>query len=710
MFFKETEYEGWTNWETWNTYVMLDNEQEHHNAVRKIVADGGNPKDIENYAIPTVIAWTNNNSLESAQEWNDLPEDERSDPHYDSLSDGARDLVDKFIGPPDLGDINAADNMVDPDLVNWQEIHTRIAQDVWEDETYDTPDQFNDEANPYLQEFVPDNPDDIKFASIHQSLAGTDVPLYDTWTGLRLPWAKTANVEGAGPYLRRILKQPGKKLMTDEGQQFLQYLASLGEDVDPLTPWLAAQYKKGNIGFRSDLEDVFSGKSLVRLDQGDGKDILDREFIEQMAQWYNATDHPTRQGMNIQEMDLYEVVRATQSHQAALQRQQELDEAKQQAIKSGADIVHTFDNGYTVKELDPDDLWSEGKLLGHCIGGAGYIDSLRRGDIEVFSLRDPEGLPHATWHYNRNGELEELQGKSGEPSGEYYDMFKEWAEFNDRPYETNRGLEYYNLGDIEDWWTFWQVYSGSGDGAYGVALEMANEELHEEAEIDWGPVRVNRVVDDLLSHVGFGVDLDPVRDVFESVVSADMLGEFIEAFDDAVQTGDLDKNDPLLVPFKNYIEDFTDPMTGELVTNGDGSYDPYTRKMHNPKTRHPDDPEYLRTPREKYEKENLMPLFTEQQDWHSRLVDMRGAYHDHPTWMNPDDFVYQVGQGDPRIVPWWDENGTQDPNNNISWSDQGLYKDLVKEKGKTILQEPWLGPASPYFNRYEPELRDRFGQ
>ena len=163
----EADYQGWTNWETWNTYVMLDNEQEHHNAVRKIVADGGTPKDIENYAIPTVIAWTNNNSLEGAQEWNDKPEEERSDPHYDGLSDGARDLVDKFIGPPDLGDINAADNMVDPDLVNWQELHTRIAQDVWENEAYDTPDQFNDEANPYIQQ--PEPPSEW-LSSVHGSL------------------------------------------------------------------------------------------------------------------------------------------------------------------------------------------------------------------------------------------------------------------------------------------------------------------------------------------------------------------------------------------------------------------------------------------------------------------------------------------------------------------------------------------------------------
>ena len=43
----EADYQGWTNWETWNVYVALDNEQESHNAMRKLVADGGTPQDLE---------------------------------------------------------------------------------------------------------------------------------------------------------------------------------------------------------------------------------------------------------------------------------------------------------------------------------------------------------------------------------------------------------------------------------------------------------------------------------------------------------------------------------------------------------------------------------------------------------------------------------------------------------------------------------------
>jgi hypothetical protein len=715
MFFKKADYEGWTNWETWNTYLMLNNEQPMHEALNKIVRDGGTPQNIHDFAVQTVIADHNATALKDAQEWNSVPEDERVDSNYQDLLDSlgldsiedASDNVRKFhdllrLGP-DTADYTP--DLIDPDLVNWQEIHERTAQGIWEDEAYDTPDQFNDEANPYLQDFVPDNPDDIKFsASIHQSLAGTNDQIYDTWTGLRLPWAKTANVDGAGPYLKRVLKQPGKKMMTDEGQRFLQFLALLGEEVDPLTPWLVSQYKKGDLKLT---DNYLGGTAFVRLDQGDGNDVLNRDFIEKMAQWYNATDHPTRQSFNIQEMDLWEVVRQTEQHQQALEKEAELNKAKQEAIESDAETVYTFDNGYTVKKLDPEDLWAEGKLLGHCIGGHDYRYRLERGDIEVYSLRDPEGLPHVTWHYNDNedGDLEELQGKSGEPTGEYRQMFEEWSNLNNKPTSVNSGLRYFNLGDIDNWWDFWNLYSGYGDGDYGLAIERANEQLHEDVEIDWGPVRVDDIVRDLFSDDDNTKENLTAEDLIKPVIEAGLVGEFIQELEKSVNNGEIDSSDPLLTPFKNLVEDFTDPSTGELVMNGIHFYDPSKRQINNPMSMHPDNPDYKRTPKQQFEKENLMPLFTEQQDWHSRLIDMRGQYpEDHPSWMGKPDFVYQIGQGDPKLVPWWDESGqSQSDSTNINWDNSELYgdmRDLVDEKGKVIKQEPWLGPASPYFDRY----------
>jgi len=36
IFVVQSDYQGWTNWETWNTSLMMDNEQELYNQVREL--------------------------------------------------------------------------------------------------------------------------------------------------------------------------------------------------------------------------------------------------------------------------------------------------------------------------------------------------------------------------------------------------------------------------------------------------------------------------------------------------------------------------------------------------------------------------------------------------------------------------------------------------------------------------------------------------
>jgi hypothetical protein len=173
----EADYQGWTNWETWNVYVALDNEQESHNAMRKLVADGGTPQDLEQFSVETYIGPHNKQAIEEAYDYNSVPQEERMDYGYQELLDkmGVEDISEAseseqalhnlFGLGPDIEDIEPM--LVDPNMVNWQELHTRIAQDVWENEAYETPDQFNDEVNPYIQQ--PEPPSEW-LSSVHGSL------------------------------------------------------------------------------------------------------------------------------------------------------------------------------------------------------------------------------------------------------------------------------------------------------------------------------------------------------------------------------------------------------------------------------------------------------------------------------------------------------------------------------------------------------------
>jgi hypothetical protein len=88
--------------------------------------------------------------------------------------------------------------------------------------------------------------------------------------------------------------------------------------------------------------------------------------------------------------------------------------------------------GWHIKELrNAEDAAAEGNMMGHCFGSEEqpYGRCLDNGDITAYSLRDPRGRPHVTWHYNSDGSLAEMFGPNDDPvKPEYQDMLNEWGE------------------------------------------------------------------------------------------------------------------------------------------------------------------------------------------------------------------------------------------------------------------------------------------
>lgn len=67
------------------------------------------------------------------------------------------------------------------------------------------------------------------------------------------------------------------------------------------------------------------------------------------------------------------------------------------------EIVETAEDGVRIVELKgPAALLREGALMGHCVGGRGYVDAVRSGAARIFSVRDPQNVPHVTIEVRRN--------------------------------------------------------------------------------------------------------------------------------------------------------------------------------------------------------------------------------------------------------------------------------------------------------------------
>jgi len=69
-------------------------------------------------------------------------------------------------------------------------------------------------------------------------------------------------------------------------------------------------------------------------------------------------------------------------------------------------VVKDFGNGWTIKKLAPESLEYEGVEMGHCVGG--YCSPVERGDVHIYSLRDPKNKPHVTIEVS--GQWNEDQG------------------------------------------------------------------------------------------------------------------------------------------------------------------------------------------------------------------------------------------------------------------------------------------------------------
>lgn len=182
-------------------------------------------------------------------------------------------------------------------------------------------------------------------------------------------------------------------LQTPEGQRWLTYLQHHHtEALDPLMPWLTREWKKGRLHHS---EDGTIGHIYEQVphppERGWQKRVIDGRDLHHWADFMNST-HPLRRGLgDIMQYQLPQFRERIQQWDAEMAAK-----AHDEALKGG-EFVHQTPDGYTIRQLHlPEELEAEGEAMGHCVGGFGYAGQVARGDTMIYSLRDPQGKPHAT--------------------------------------------------------------------------------------------------------------------------------------------------------------------------------------------------------------------------------------------------------------------------------------------------------------------------
>lgn len=172
--------------------------------------------------------------------------------------------------------------------------------------------------------------------------------------------------------------------------------------------------------------------------------------------------------------------------------------------------------GWHIKQLEtPEDLCSEGQMMGHCIGGdQKYGNCLENDLIDVYSLRDPKGGPHVTWHYNSDGSLAEMYGPNDDPiKPEYQDMLNEWGHQVNKETNARSAVGHQEEDPEEDREvpfatvpasTDMQEYVGHRDNPYEALDGYEDGEgrtVGENTEIEHEQPEWGHIAEDYLNHV-----------------------------------------------------------------------------------------------------------------------------------------------------------------------------------------------------------------
>lgn len=194
-----------------------------------------------------------------------------------------------------------------------------------------------------------------------------------------------------------------KKLQSPEGQQFLESLKDFHtEQTDPLMPWLAREFRKG----RLQMTDPIMGSELFH-DNGTYTEPLTRGQVSHWADWYHS---PHRRKVPLEQLQIGHM-----ADEIAAWEKQMADKATAEEYMPHAqegEVVHQYPDGWNIRKLPPSALpfegWAmRGKPDPHtgaeapiCVGEPQYQEGVGKGRTMIYSLRDPEHMPHVTWQMN----------------------------------------------------------------------------------------------------------------------------------------------------------------------------------------------------------------------------------------------------------------------------------------------------------------------
>lgn len=130
---------------------------------------------------------------------------------------------------------------------------------------------------------------------------------------------------------------------------------------------------------------------------------------------------------DLQRVAVKDMLAKTDAWHARLAKNIEKEEKKEEnkIIKEdGISKYRKYKDGFSwVSVKGAEALNREGRIMGHCVGD--YYSRVKEGHLKIYSLRDPENMPHITVEVTKDGEVRQVKGKANKEVVKRYEKYAE---------------------------------------------------------------------------------------------------------------------------------------------------------------------------------------------------------------------------------------------------------------------------------------------
>lgn len=271
---------------------------------------------------------------------------------------------------------------------------------------------------------------DIKRGQLPEGLEGEDGRIFQDYI---VALAEGGEVVSAGGNKDTIAAIPGiKKVIPWIVNQMKKGTLTFESGRRSSRPGFSVVISEGNVsawhpGIFEGIADLFNAEGspyqnkLIECSNCEGQgETWNREFgAHEMCNKCMATGTtPSNQKENLLELSPIEIKERAGRHKEWVKKREaeamrKADVANQERVYEFTDPEH---EGWFVTRLNPDagEAKRVGIEQGNCFQQPqqGYQSRVEQGDLTVYVLRDPKGLGHALWAYDRSGKIEVMEDSS----------------------------------------------------------------------------------------------------------------------------------------------------------------------------------------------------------------------------------------------------------------------------------------------------------